>query len=71
MLDVLIKNGEVYDGTGTVPFRADVAVKDGAIKEIIRNYKAPHSWGFMFVGILVYSVFKLNRNHGNFPYDKY
>lgn len=34
MLDVLIKGGEVYDGTGAKPVQADVAVKDGRIVDI-------------------------------------
>ncbi|MBI9043524.1 MAG: D-aminoacylase [Anaerolineaceae bacterium] len=34
MLDVLIRNGEVIDGTGKARFRADVAVQDGKIVEI-------------------------------------
>lgn len=34
MLDVLIKGGDVYDGSGAAPFKADIAVNDGIIVEI-------------------------------------
>jgi len=34
--DLIIKNGMVVDGTGFSRYRADVAVKDGAIAEIGR-----------------------------------
>lgn len=34
MLDVLIKNGDVYDGSGANPFKADIAVKNGVIVAI-------------------------------------
>lgn len=34
MYDILIKNGLIYDGTGTAPFQGDIAVKDGKICKI-------------------------------------
>ena len=34
MLDILIKNGTIIDGTGAAPMRADVAIADGRIVEI-------------------------------------
>jgi N-acyl-D-amino-acid deacylase len=34
MYDLLIKNGLIIDGTGTAPYRADVAVKDRDIVAI-------------------------------------
>ena len=33
-LDVLIKNGKVFDGTGNPWFRTDIGVEDGEIKSI-------------------------------------
>ena len=35
--DLIIKNGMVLDGTGFPRYRADVAIKDGAIAEVGRN----------------------------------
>ena len=34
MLDLLIKNARVVDGTGAAPYRADVGVQDGKILEV-------------------------------------
>jgi len=34
MYDLLIKNGLIIDGTGSAPYRADVAVRDGDIAVI-------------------------------------
>lgn len=34
MLDVVIRNGVLYDGSGDSPFKADIGVKDGRIVEI-------------------------------------
>ena len=31
MYDILIRNGMVFDGSGSAPERVDVAVKDGAV----------------------------------------
>ena len=36
MLDVIIRNGEVIDGTGATRYRADVGIKDGRIVQIGR-----------------------------------
>src|SRR5438132_1310685 len=38
MYDVIIRNGEVIDGTGTTRFRADVAIKDGRIDRPLGIY---------------------------------
>ncbi len=32
--DLIIRNGEIYDGTGNVPIRGDVAVKDGKVAAV-------------------------------------
>ena len=37
--DSLIRNGEVYDGTGSPPLRVDIRVVQGAIQEIGPNLK--------------------------------
>ena len=34
MLDVLIRNARVYDGSGGKSFQADVGVRDGAIVDV-------------------------------------
>jgi len=36
MFDVLIKNGTVVDGTGAVPFKANVAIKEGKITMLMK-----------------------------------
>ena len=36
MFDVIIRNGEVIDGTGGTRFRADIGIKDGRIVKIGR-----------------------------------
>ena len=32
--DLLIKNGQIIDGTGTPSFLSDIGIKDGIIKKI-------------------------------------
>ena len=32
--DIVIKNGQIYDGTGNAPYRADVAILEGKIAAI-------------------------------------
>ena len=32
--DIVIKNGQIYDGTGNAPYRADIAILDGKIAAI-------------------------------------
>ena len=34
MLDLLIRNALIVDGTGSQPYRGSVGVKDGAIAEV-------------------------------------
>jgi len=34
MFDVIIKNGQIYDGTGNPPTQLDIGIKDGKIKQI-------------------------------------
>ena len=34
MYDLILRGGTIYDGTGTAPYRADLAVKDGKIAAI-------------------------------------
>ena len=34
MLDMIIKNGQIIDGTGASAYNADVAIKDGKIVEV-------------------------------------
>ena len=41
MLDLLIKNGKVVDGTGCPAYRADLAIQDGRILEISASIEAP------------------------------
>ncbi|PWL38406.1 aminoacylase [Flagellimonas aquimarina] len=40
--DILILNGEIYDGSGDTPFKADIAIKDSTIVSIgdLSEYKA-------------------------------
>ena len=32
--DLIIRNGEIIDGSGAAPFRGDIAVKDGLIARV-------------------------------------
>ena len=32
--DIVIKNGQIYDGTGNAPYHADIAIHDGKIAAI-------------------------------------
>ena len=34
MLDLLLRNGEIVDGTGRARYRADVGIRDGRIVSI-------------------------------------
>ena len=38
--DIIIRNGEIYDGSGNPSFSADIAVKDGTIAEIAAGIDA-------------------------------
>jgi N-acyl-D-amino-acid deacylase len=41
--DLVIRNGVVYDGSGSAPQRVDVAVRDGRIVELLPAGKAAHA----------------------------
>ena len=41
MFDILIKNGQIVDGSGESAFYADVAIKDGKIVKIARSIDEP------------------------------
>ncbi|WP_445394084.1 N-acyl-D-amino-acid deacylase family protein [Stenotrophomonas maltophilia] len=41
--DLVIRNGVVYDGSGSPPQRVDVAVRDGRIVELLHAGKAAHA----------------------------
>ena len=32
--DLIIRNGEIFDGSGGPPFRGDIAINDGVIEQV-------------------------------------
>lgn len=44
MLDILIKNGTVVDGTGKPAFKADVGVSDGRIAVVAKDIEQETAW---------------------------
>ena len=41
MFDLLIRNAEIFDGTGSDPYIADVAVENGKIAAVGKDLGAP------------------------------
>ena len=41
MFDILIKNGQIVDGSGTPAFYGDIAIKDGKIVKIAAEISEP------------------------------
>ena len=46
MIDLIIRNGKIIDGTGNSSFLSDIAVNDGIIVEIEKssNLEAKEEW---------------------------
>jgi len=65
MLDVLIKNGDVYDGTGGNAIKANIAVKDGKIVEI-GNVNAEANHILDAAGLVVSPGFVDLHTHSDF-----
>ena len=65
MLDVLIKNGDVYDGTGRNAIKANIAVKDGKIVEI-GNVNAEANHVLDAAGLVVSPGFVDLHTHSDF-----
>lgn len=71
MYDIIIKNGEILDGSGTKSYIADIAIKDGYIKKISKcivdlNSKVIDAKGYIvcpgFIDIDSHSDFSLYAN---------
>lgn len=65
MLDVLIKNGLVVDGTGKPAYQADVAVKDGKIQKIAPHIAEPAKEVINAKGLVVAPGFIDCHNHSD------
>ena len=65
MLDILIKNGLVVDGTGRSAYHADVAVKDGKILKIAPAIQEPASEVIDAKGLVVAPGFIDCHNHSD------
>ena len=65
MLDILIQNGLVADGTGKTAFSADVAVKDGKIVKIAPRITEPAAKVIDATGLVVAPGFIDSHNHSD------
>lgn len=65
MLDVLIKNGLIVDGTGKPGYKADVAVKDGKIVKIAPAINDPAADVVNAAGLVVSPGFVDCHNHSD------
>ena len=65
MLDILIKNGLVVDGTGKPAYQADVAVKDGKIQKIAPHIAEPAKEVIDVKGLVVAPGFIDCHNHSD------
>ncbi len=57
MIDLIIKNGQIYDGNGGEPFYCDVAVKDGRIVQISPTIEAEAAETLDAAGLAVSPAF--------------
>ena len=65
MLDLLIKNAEVFDGTGAPSFKADVAVKDGKIVEVAEKIECEARETIDAAGLCVSPGFVDSHSHAD------
>ncbi|MGI5839125.1 MAG: N-acyl-D-amino-acid deacylase family protein [bacterium] len=65
MLDILIKDGEIYDGMGGKPFRGDIAVAGGKIVEISRLEGAQAAETIDAAGLAVAPGFIDSHSHSD------
>jgi N-acyl-D-aspartate/D-glutamate deacylase len=63
MLDLIIKNGLVFDGLGAPPARRDVGIKDGVIAVIAPHLSIPAAEVRDAAGLWVTP----SANHGRWP----
>jgi N-acyl-D-amino-acid deacylase len=66
MVDLLIKNGKVFDGTGNSWFKADVYVKDGRIAKIGKNLNVSATQIIDADGLAVAPGFWDHHTHDDF-----
>ncbi|MCL0089087.1 D-aminoacylase [Dehalococcoidia bacterium] len=67
MFDIIIKGGQVVNGSGASPFRADVGIKDGRIKAVGRlDADAPAAEEIDATGLIVAPGFIDVHSHSDF-----
>src|SRR6516162_9051348 len=66
MLDLIVKNGTVIDGTGRAGFLADVAVRDGRIVDIAALAHATAATELDATGLVVTPGFIDIHSHSDF-----
>lgn len=65
MLDLLLKNGLICDGTGVLPFLGDVSIKDGIIQEIAPSITMESAETIDVGGMLISPAFIDMHSHSD------
>lgn len=68
MYDIIIKNGEILDGSGTKSYFADIGIKDGHIKDICKCISDSNSKIIDAKGYLVCPGFIDINSHSDFSF---